>query len=145
MKQTMRNDNYQGNMTIKEVIKDSDPQNGFDNYQGNIEENTDKNVATSPVSETPVDAVDEKEIDTVVNKYATYLFKTPTCPNCKAASALLDRAGVDYTSLNANDEKDLVSKFGIKQAPTLVLINGDSFEKYRGVSNIKGWLMSNHL
>ncbi|MBQ1316380.1 MAG: ribonucleoside triphosphate reductase [Lachnospiraceae bacterium] len=69
------------------------------------------------------------------------LFKTPTCPNCKAAAALLDRAGVAYTALNANEEKELVEKFGVKQAPTLVLINGDSFEKYRGVSDIKGWLM----
>lgn len=69
------------------------------------------------------------------------LFKTPTCPNCKAAGAILDKAGVSYQSLNANEEKDLVKKFGIKQAPTLVLINGDSFEKYRGVSDIKGWLM----
>ena len=36
---------------------------------------------------------------------------------------------------------DLVKKYGVKQAPTLILDNGDSFEKYRGVSDIKGWLM----
>ena len=69
------------------------------------------------------------------------LFKTPTCPNCKAAGALLDRAGVQYDALNANEEKDLVSEYGVKQAPTLVLVHGDTFEKYRGVSDIKGWLM----
>ena len=69
------------------------------------------------------------------------LFKTPSCPNCKAAGAILDRAGVEYQPLNANEERELVQKFGIKQAPTLVLVNGDSFEKYRGVSDIKGWLM----
>ena len=68
------------------------------------------------------------------------LFKTPTCPNCKLAAAMLDKAGVQYTPLNANEEKALVERFGIKQAPTLVLISGDSFEKYRGVSDIKGWL-----
>ena len=70
------------------------------------------------------------------------LFKTPTCPNCKAAGALLDKAGVEYDALNANEEKDLVSVYGVKQAPTLVLVKGDSFEKYRGVSDIKGWLMN---
>ncbi|MBQ6018689.1 MAG: ribonucleoside triphosphate reductase, partial [Clostridia bacterium] len=69
------------------------------------------------------------------------LFKTPTCPNCKAAMALLDKAGIVYSAVNANEEKELVEKFGIKQAPTLVIINGDTFEKYRGVSDIKGWLM----
>ena len=71
-----------------------------------------------------------------------FLFKTPTCPNCKAAGALLDKAGVEYTPLNANEEKELAKQYGVKQAPTLVLVNGDSVEKYRGVSDIKGWLMN---
>ena len=72
-----------------------------------------------------------------------FLFKTPTCPNCKAASALLDKAGVAYTALNANEEKDLVEKFGVKQAPTLIIVNdkGSAYDKFRGVSDIKGWLM----
>ena len=71
------------------------------------------------------------------------LFKTPTCPNCKAAGALLDRAGISYTAFNANENKELVAQYGVKQAPTLVLVHGDTFEKYRGVSDIKGWLMHN--
>ena len=70
------------------------------------------------------------------------LFKTPTCPNCKAAMALLDKAGVVYQTLNANEEKDLVAKFGIKQAPTLVVLNDGGYVKFRGVSDIKGWLMA---
>jgi ribonucleoside-triphosphate reductase len=69
------------------------------------------------------------------------LFKTPTCPNCKLATALLEKAGVPFVALNANEEKELVEKYGIKQAPTLVLLKDDGFEKYRGVSDIKGWLM----
>ena len=35
----------------------------------------------------------------------------------------------------------LIGKDGVKQAPTLVVFNGEEFEKYRGVSDIKGWLM----
>ena len=69
------------------------------------------------------------------------LFKTPTCPNCKAAMALLDRAGVAYQALNANEERELVERYGVRQAPTLVVMNGDSFARYRGVSDIKGWIM----
>ncbi|MBQ9032425.1 MAG: ribonucleoside triphosphate reductase [Parasporobacterium sp.] len=75
------------------------------------------------------------------DEFEAILFKTPTCPNCRAAGAILDKAGVKYAALNANEEKELVEKYGVKQAPTLVLLNGDSFEKYRGVSDIKGWLM----
>ena len=74
----------------------------------------------------------------------TILFKSPTCPNCKAAMALLDRAGIDYETVNAADARELTAQYGVKQAPTLVLRHGDSFEKYRGVSDIKGWLMSRH-
>ena len=68
------------------------------------------------------------------------LFKTPTCPNCKAAGALLDKAGVHYNPLNANEEKDLVAKYGVKQAPTLIIDNHGDIERYRGVSDIRGWL-----
>ena len=67
------------------------------------------------------------------------LFKTPTCPNCKAAGAILDKAGVSYTLLNAEEEPALVRKYDIMQAPTMVLVKGNDFEKYRGVSEIKGW------
>jgi ribonucleoside-triphosphate reductase len=88
--------------------------------------------------ETPAVAKQEVPSDAEI-----YLFKTPTCPNCKAASVLLDKAGIKYTALNADENKELVETFGVKQAPTLVIKNGDGFEKYRGVSDIKGWLMNN--
>ncbi len=96
----------------------------------------------SPVDEAPV-TVKEKEAETVnepAENGTVLLFKTPTCPNCKAAGALLDRAGISYSTLNANEERELVAKYGIKQAPTLVILKDDGFEKYRGVSDIKGWL-----
>ncbi len=73
------------------------------------------------------------------------LFKSPTCPNCKAAMALLDRAGVKYAAVNATDARELTAKYGVRQAPTLVVRTGDGFEKFRGVSDIKGWLMSGHV
>ena len=95
-----------------------------------------------PVTAAP--QTEEKSVTFAVkpeNSVSILLFKTPSCPNCKAAGAILDKAGVEYEPLNANEERELVKKFGIKQAPTLVLVNGDSFEKYRGVSDIKGWLM----
>ncbi len=70
------------------------------------------------------------------------LFKTPTCPNCKVACAMLDQAGVDYMTIDATEEPDLAEKFSIMQAPTLIVQDGDTFQKFRGVSDIKGWLMN---
>jgi len=68
------------------------------------------------------------------------LFATPTCPNCKLAAALLDKSGIPYVKMIADEHPDLVEKYGIKQAPTLVMTTADGFEKFRGVSDIKGFL-----
>ena len=69
-----------------------------------------------------------------------YLVATATCPNCKMAKTFLDRANVKYEVLLANENPDFVEKYGIKQAPTLVVVNGDKGDKYAGVSAIKAWI-----
>ncbi len=68
------------------------------------------------------------------------LFTTATCPNCKIACATLDKAGYPYKKLLANEHADLATKYGVKQAPTLVVFNGGAIEKYTGVSDIKKFL-----
>ena len=68
------------------------------------------------------------------------LFTTATCPNCKIACALLDKAGVKYDKLLANENVELVEAYGIKQAPTLIVPDGDGVLKLTGVSDIKKYL-----
>jgi ribonucleoside-triphosphate reductase len=94
-----------------------------------------------PETEVPADEVTAADAAAVVAEAQAILFKTATCPNCRAAMQLLDKAGVEYQTLNADEERELVAKYGVKQAPTLVVLEGDGFEKFRGVSNIKGWIM----
>ena len=71
---------------------------------------------------------------------STYLFTTATCPNCKIACSLLDKAGVAYEKLLANEHAQMVTDLGIKQAPTLVVIENGVVSKYTGVSDIKKFL-----
>ncbi len=68
------------------------------------------------------------------------LFATPTCPNCKIACAALDKAGIAYEKLYANEHPDLVKAYGVRQAPTLVVASGGETEKYAGVSEIKKYI-----
>ncbi len=75
-----------------------------------------------------------------VSDDVTYLFTTATCPNCKIACALLDKEGVKYDKLLANENPELVKEFGIKQAPTLVVIKNGNVQKCVGVSDIKKYL-----
>ena len=81
-----------------------------------------------------------EEVVTADSRNAVYLFTTATCPNCKVACTFLDKAGVKYEKLLANEHPDLVADFGIKQAPTLVVVEGGNTAKYVGVSDIKKYL-----
>ena len=72
----------------------------------------------------------------------TVLFATKTCPNCKMAEKFLNDAGVSYTKVYAEDAPELTNKFGIKNAPTLVLITDGSVMKIENVSNIRRYAES---
>ena len=69
------------------------------------------------------------------------LFVSATCPNCKLAIAMLDKEGFAYEKLLASENRELTESYGIKQAPTLVVKAGDEVLKFKGVSEIKGYLM----
>ncbi|MCC8127101.1 MAG: ribonucleoside triphosphate reductase [Clostridiales bacterium] len=65
------------------------------------------------------------------------LFTTTTCPNCKIARYELDDAGVSYEVRNAEEWPELVEKYGIRQAPTLVVVEGGVTEKFVGAGAIR--------
>lgn len=68
-------------------------------------------------------------------KSNTYLFTTKTCPNCSLAKKYLQN--VDYTVIDAEENMELAVKYGVRQAPTLVIVAGQSQQKYVNVSNIR--------
>ena len=72
----------------------------------------------------------------------TLLFATATCPNCRVACSLLDKAGVAYEKILAEDSPELAEQYGIKQAPTLVVVKDGEAVKFTGVSAISGYLSS---
>ena len=65
------------------------------------------------------------------------LFTTKTCPNCKMAKSILDGDHYSYKVVDAEIEVDLTKKFDVKQAPTLVVFEGNHVEVIQNVSNIK--------
>ena len=69
------------------------------------------------------------------SKKNTYLFTTKTCPNCNMAKKYLQN--VDYTIVDAEENMDLAVRYGVMQAPTLVIVAGQSEQKYVNVSNIR--------
>ena len=91
-----------------------------------------KKVKTSLVTVRKED-VEIKPVESV-----KYLFTTKTCPNCKIAKEILK--GEDYQIIDAEENQDLVRKYGIMQAPTLVVTDGTKARKYVNASNIKKYV-----
>lgn len=68
------------------------------------------------------------------------LFTSPTCPNCKVAKMLLDKEGIKYHQIDAYANKEMSETYGIQNAPTLLVPEGDSFKVYDNASLIKGYI-----
>ena len=95
-----------------------------------------RKIETDVVEQTPV-------INNYSEEAPILLFATETCPNCKFAASMLDKAGVVFQKIIATEHIDLANKYGVRQAPTLV-VHGDLCDDdvciYRGVAEIREWL-----
>ncbi len=70
------------------------------------------------------------------------LFSRVTCPNCRVAETQLQKAGVQYEKLIAEENIELCRQYGIKGAPTLVITDGESHVNYYSVPEIKKYIAS---
>ena len=64
-----------------------------------------------------------------------YLFTTKTCPNCRIAKEFLKDE--EYVVVDAEENAELTQKYGVMQAPTLVVVENGQAQKYVNASNIK--------
>ncbi len=96
----------------------------------------DVSFAERAVEEAPTEAVSSDYDDSYL------LFATRTCPNCKVAASLLEKAGISYEKLYVDENEELAKELELKQAPTLVVRNGATSVKFAGVPAIKKYLDS---
>ncbi|MBE6984037.1 MAG: ribonucleoside triphosphate reductase [Ruminococcaceae bacterium] len=71
------------------------------------------------------------------------LFTTTTCPKCVMAKKFLADAGLEYETVVVNDNPDAARKYGIKQAPTLLVLDGEEvISRIENPSNIRAFTES---
>ena len=99
--------------------------------KGNAAEKKTESVAAAPAETDGVAKSNEK----------MYLFTTKTCPNCKMAKEFL--RDYQYEVVDAEENQELVGKYGIMQAPTLIVIKDNDVMKYANASSIKGFAEKN--
>jgi len=81
-----------------------------------------------------------KDVNVAKVSEVEYLFTTKTCPNCKIAKEYLKNRRV--VVIDAEENAELVGKYGVLQAPTLVVVKNGEVKKYANASNIKKYVDS---
>ena len=82
----------------------------------------------------------ECELHAPQGETKTLLFTTKKCPNCKIATNYLEDANISYEVVDAEENRDLVKKYGVMQAPTLIVIDSEGVQKLANASNIKAYI-----
>ncbi len=87
----------------------------------------------------------EEEIDwsSLSGGERTLLFTTKTCPNCKIAKNMLEKANIAYEIIDAEENEALVREYGVMQAPTLIVASANGVQKLVNASNIKKYAQEN--
>ena len=80
----------------------------------------------------------EGELELSSDHTVRYLFTTKTCPNCAKAKEIL--SDEEFVIIDAEEEPELTAKFGVMQAPTLVVVDGEKSEKFVNASNIQKYV-----
>lgn len=94
-----------------------------------------RSMVTLSDFEAPVPEVKVERPESVI-----YLFTTKTCPNCKLAKEYLKN--INYITIDAEENIELTGRYGVMQAPTLVIVQGDQIKKYVNASRIKAFVDS---
>ena len=85
--------------------------------------------------------VDTLDAGVTIRPDVPTLFKTSTCPNCKLVCQKFDAAGVKYDVVNCTEDPETAKKYGIQQAPTLLIGN----ERFKGAGPILAWAREQQL
>ena len=105
---------------------------------GKSQEFQDRKTYRPDISCPPDKAQPQKTQKALADKL--YLFTTKTCPNCRIVKPMLERAGISYEVMDAEENLELAQTYRLTQAPSLVAVTGDTFTVYSGISAIQNFI-----
>ena len=105
---------------------------------GKSQEFQDRKTYRPDISCPPDKAQPQKTQKALADKL--YLFTTKTCPNCRIVKPMLERAGISYEVMDAEENLELAQTYRLTQAPSLVAVTGDTFTVYPGISAIQNFI-----
>ncbi len=106
-----------------------DPEQSMLNFEERGHGNVRKGTVSAPAA-----------TDTVYEDGRIVLFATKTCPKCKIAASLLEKAGIEFEKVYFEDDPDFAKKYGTRQAPTLLYIVGEDFTAFADIAGVKEFI-----
>lgn len=85
---------------------------------------------------------DEPSMNKIKESSNNLLFVTSTCPNCHMAKVLLDKANISYQTINVSENAEVIDRYQILSAPTLLIKDGDTFKRYETLQAIQNLINS---
>ena len=115
-------------------------QNWNDGKTEEFKERKTYDIKTSKLKEKHCDDKCECEHTSTPKLEGITLFATKTCPNCKMAKMLLEKAKIKYTVVDAEDNAEFTQAMGVKKAPTLLVPTKDGIAVYDNASEIRRYI-----
>lgn len=94
---------------------------------------------TAPAAPEAAKAAEETKAAPITGAFPkdkVIMFATKSCPNCAAASKMLNENEIPFEKHYVEEERDLAQSLGLKAAPTLIV--GDA--KYVGVAGVRDYI-----
>ncbi len=102
--------------------------------------------AASPVTGTAaaqasIEAAAKKKAAEAVQDATAILVATKTCPNCGMAKKMLEKAGITYEVVYADNAEGaaFAERNNILQAPTLLIPDEEGYRKYTNIGEISAF------
>lgn len=96
-----------------------------------------RGVGNGEIAATSLSESSQPEIGSEMPNQGIYFFTTKSCPNCKLAKTFLEKSGIAFQQVDAEEDRELAKKLKVKQAPTVVVVDHQKVDHFINASNIK--------
>lgn len=103
-------------------------------FEDRAEYNISKSVCKAELKKEEIKEEEKPAKKTAKSKLT--LITTKTCPKCKQAEKIFKEHNIAFDKVLAEDAKDLVEKYAISEAPTLIAETGSKTDVITNLSNI---------
>jgi len=80
--------------------------------------------------------------ESVIPDYGIMLVTTEQCPNCVTVQTVMNEANIQYDIVDVSKYPEVVSRYSVRSAPTLIVKNGNEYSTYATESNIRAYVAS---